>query len=265
MNYCLKKFLLLLCLSFLTLEVFGETILLKNGRVIEGRITLKTADFIKVDYFNVPLTLYFDDIETIDSQPVETIAAVDKLSDHDQNPSVTTKELEATELVIKGYFEQAESILRDELKDNPESISLSEAIKLLEDRRKNLVHAEAIKYIFSARFYFYNNNYTQALSQYHQAIIEEPDYYKSYSFIANLYLFLSDNEKALYYFEKSLEKNPNQPEVNVWLGHLNQKVNNYNRARKFYRAAKEQFLKEGNQSDISIIDKFISRLPVQRF
>ena len=43
----------------------AETVVLKSGKIIEGKILENTDDYIKIDYFGVPLTYYLDDVESI--------------------------------------------------------------------------------------------------------------------------------------------------------------------------------------------------------
>jgi tetratricopeptide (TPR) repeat protein len=47
---------------------FAETIVLKSGKQIQGKILEKTADYIKVDYAPAPLYYYWDNIVSIDGQ-----------------------------------------------------------------------------------------------------------------------------------------------------------------------------------------------------
>lgn len=57
--------LFLISLSFLSF-VFAETIVLKSGKKVEGKKIEQTDDYIRIDFYGVPLTYYFDEIESID-------------------------------------------------------------------------------------------------------------------------------------------------------------------------------------------------------
>lgn len=50
---------------FLPNSNFAETIILKSGKTIEGKITEKTSEYIKIDFSGTPLTYYLEDIERI--------------------------------------------------------------------------------------------------------------------------------------------------------------------------------------------------------
>ncbi|MCF7873994.1 MAG: tetratricopeptide repeat protein [Candidatus Omnitrophica bacterium] len=62
----MKKIITLILFSLLVLPSFAENIQLKSGKTIEGKIIEKTNSYIKVDTsLEIPITYYFDDIETI--------------------------------------------------------------------------------------------------------------------------------------------------------------------------------------------------------
>ena len=61
--------LFLVSLSFLSL-VFAETIVLKSGETVEGKKIEQTDNYIKIDFYGVPLTYFLDDIESIDGKKV---------------------------------------------------------------------------------------------------------------------------------------------------------------------------------------------------
>ena len=63
------------CLFFLNLA-FSETILLKSGQKVEGKILEKTDKYVKLDYFGVGLVYYNDEVDSItqDSLGSESLA-----------------------------------------------------------------------------------------------------------------------------------------------------------------------------------------------
>lgn len=48
--------------------VFGETIILKSGKTIEGKIIEKTGKYIKIDFYGVALTYYMDEVASIEGE-----------------------------------------------------------------------------------------------------------------------------------------------------------------------------------------------------
>jgi len=59
--------LLLVFFCFSSLA-YAVTVVFKSGKTIEGEIIEKTDEYIKLEFQGVPLTYYFDDIESIDGK-----------------------------------------------------------------------------------------------------------------------------------------------------------------------------------------------------
>lgn len=59
--------MVIFCIYFSTIT-YAETIVLKSGKTIEGKIIEKTDEYIKIDFFGVALTYYLSDIESIDGK-----------------------------------------------------------------------------------------------------------------------------------------------------------------------------------------------------
>jgi hypothetical protein len=66
-SFALVVILLITSLHFQN-SVFSETVVLKSGKTIEGKIAEKTAECIKIDIYGVPVTYYLDEIESIDGE-----------------------------------------------------------------------------------------------------------------------------------------------------------------------------------------------------
>lgn len=49
---------------------FAETILLKSGKTVEGKLIEKTDKYIKIDFAGVPLTYFFDEITSVNDQQI---------------------------------------------------------------------------------------------------------------------------------------------------------------------------------------------------
>jgi uncharacterized protein DUF5684 len=82
----IKKIITLSGLLLLSLcivqSVFTETIVLKSGNQVEGEKIEQTDEYIKIDFYGIPVTYYFDDIQSIDgkapatpqSEPLQNLA-----------------------------------------------------------------------------------------------------------------------------------------------------------------------------------------------
>ena len=53
--------------------VFAETIILKSGKTVEGKLVEKTDKYIKIDFQGVPITYFFDDVESINGALISAV------------------------------------------------------------------------------------------------------------------------------------------------------------------------------------------------
>ncbi len=60
--------ILSLIFSFISPSIFAETIVLKSGKTVEGKILEKTAKYIKVDINGISITYYLDEVASIDGR-----------------------------------------------------------------------------------------------------------------------------------------------------------------------------------------------------
>lgn len=103
---------LLISLYFPTF-IFAETILLKSGKTVEGKLLEKTDKYIKIDFDGVPLTYFFDEIESIDGQPLLSNDREDRIPDTNSNSSSAEAYFKnGYELLYKGNYNQAIDYLK---------------------------------------------------------------------------------------------------------------------------------------------------------
>lgn len=93
-------FILVVCsLTALITVCYAETVKLKNGRTIEGKIIEKTSEYIKISFQGVPLTYYYSDIASIDGKPVgKDITTYEGMTKAAQDSSASRGEKDATQL-----------------------------------------------------------------------------------------------------------------------------------------------------------------------
>jgi len=109
-----KAFIILLLILNLCFPaiIFAETILLKSGKTVEGKLIEKTDGYIKIDFQGVPLTYFYDEIESIDGEKppiVQTLS--EKNVKVNQSPviSSTEKEISKDQQEVKTVMEKQET------------------------------------------------------------------------------------------------------------------------------------------------------------
>jgi tetratricopeptide (TPR) repeat protein len=61
-----NTFLVLIASLYFFAPAFAETIVLKSGQAIAGKIIEKTGKYIKIDFYGVPLTYFYEEIDRIE-------------------------------------------------------------------------------------------------------------------------------------------------------------------------------------------------------
>lgn len=62
--------LIICAIAYFPNIAFAETISLKSGKKIEGKVIEKTDKYIKLDFYGTPITYFIDEIESIDGQKI---------------------------------------------------------------------------------------------------------------------------------------------------------------------------------------------------
>ena len=71
--------LILIVQLLLPALVLAETIILKSGKKIEGRIIEKTDEYVKIELSGIPLTYYQEQIDSISQQSIEEMEFMPRL------------------------------------------------------------------------------------------------------------------------------------------------------------------------------------------
>lgn len=218
---------LLICLC-LPVFTFAETIVLKSGKTIEGKLIEKTDKYIKIDFQGVPLTYFFDEIESIDGTLIGTPkqpVTVEILNPEYVKPPKIEDNIEIN----------SESTLEEILKktnyyysihDFDKAIELCElALKKTNDR--NII--ARINFSLSSNYLekgieAYERNkddsfYKLSIQSAKKYLEVDPHSWQALGNIGSAYFNMGDWKQAIFYFseaEKYLDKsNPNYAAIEV--------------------------------------------------
>lgn len=100
-----------LCLPSILL---AETVALKSGKTIEGKITEKTDKYIKIDFDGTPLTFFLDEIESIDEKK-EAVPVNEEVSSEPYSHYFK----QGTGFLKQGKYEEAITQLEEAVKRDP--------------------------------------------------------------------------------------------------------------------------------------------------
>jgi len=120
----MKKLILFTLIIFSSAVCLADTIYLKSGKTRQGRIIEKTKDYIKIDYYGMPITFFMDEIEKIEESESVSEPALESTSETE------TIEAPITPAIIE----------RGPTEPRPEEAVLAGPIQTLEDFTLWLTH-----------------------------------------------------------------------------------------------------------------------------
>ncbi len=206
----------------------AETVILKSGKVLEGRIDAKTDNMVCIDLGGRPLYYETRLIETIDGKPPAEFQL--------QAIAITKDEVsgdfeEGLFLASQGKFQDAVRAFEANLKKDPEDGNTVESLHILEDLRQGRISPEFAQALFEGTLLFLKMRYEAATKAFQRAIGIKPDAMELYYNLGTLYNARKLYREAIPFFEKLLKANPMDREVLFSLGY------SYFSAQEFQKAA----------------------------
>lgn len=162
-NKNLKIFLLVLCAGFFSMNnSFAETIVLKSGKTVEGKITNTTKDYTEVEFMGVKLKYLNDQIAEVKKSPesgkgaaAEPELITIKIRGSSSENSQEQKAEGVKEFVEKldGLNSKIDSVISDRMNKIPkekgsqiteeQKASMKSILSLLKDREAEITKAKA--------------------------------------------------------------------------------------------------------------------------
>ena len=269
----------------------AETVTLKSGKKIEGKIVEKTAEYIKIDSGEGPLYFKFSYIAAIEQDGGVAVAPV-KEEPYATDPNSYLKT--GLKYAADGNFDEAGIIFQQGLKENPTDHNLREVLKMIEDLKSGKLNREYALCLFKGSDYLINAQYAQAAGEFANGLkinANDPDlyYYLGISYFSleryreaidclkqalsvesgldQLYLYLGlsyyslgEYRQAIDYLRKNLEINPEDAEAYSVIGMSNFMLGETRQAEENLMKAKELFRGRGDYLNSADIEDFLGKL-----
>ncbi len=189
--------------------LYAEKVILKNGKTIEGKILERTDKYIKIDLWDIPITYYLSDIDSIDGQKIVQPSTKEK------KPVAESKPLEENKIPLKEKIPSLPIVPKEKL-------SLGEL-------------KEAQECLQRGTNFFKDRKYKEAAFEFENALKINPKLTEAYLGLG----YVSDSSKnydeAIGYFNKALEISPNYVEAYMGLAYVFNNAGNYDEAIKYYQ------------------------------
>lgn len=262
----MKIFIWIILFVCLTPALFAETIVLKSGKKMEGKIIEKTNKYLKIDFYGVPLACYFDEIESINGEPIKVMSYEEMASsatkesqtflennsnsalgynqrgvayrmqgNHNDAIILFTKAIEINPQYAEAYLNRGLSYASSEFKKNEQAMSdFNKSIEL--NPKDNF-----FVYLSRGSLYYDKGNYRQAISDLDHAIEAKPDYddaqdvaayYKrglAYAQESNYGHAISDLNKVIALSPRYVDAYYNLGLINDYKGDLDEAISSYSK------------------------------------
>lgn len=224
--------LLLMILSSIT-SVFAETIVLKSGKTIEGKIINKTDKYIKMDISGIPITYYLDDIESIDGNRINSFVTIKTAGNVEPTTAAKSGEKIAGESFVPKR--KGDLIIHKFTADKP--------------------YADTVH---QGNIYIDQGQYSQAIELFKKGIEINPNLPDAYVGIACVYDRLNKVEEAVEILKKALEIAPDNPTVYADLGFMYYRLGKFQEAKINLQKGKELYEKQGMSQGIGAINEVLT-------
>src|SRR3989338_6758867 len=236
----MKKACIILTL-FISLAFFAsaEEIVLKNGKVLKGKIVEENSEFIKVEVHGLAIKYYRQDIETIDGKKIDFSSSA-AAKDNFKKERVFSQDwlnhyVQAEKYLESRQFDQATLEFEEVLKIDPESFEARTEIGFI---------------------YIELGKYDQALASFNKALEINPEYAQAYDNIGVVYSLQRRYQEAIPYFEKAIHASPEYVAAYNNLGSTYLFLNRYPEAVIYYQKA---FRSEEHTSELQSQFHLVSR------
>lgn len=173
--------------------VLAETIILKSGQKVEGKIIEKTDKYIKIDFQGVSLTYNVDEIASIEKEVVAPLATRETVS------GITT----GTSDLEKYTTESEQCFLNEKYED---TITLLKKIILLKPEDSDLQIVLGI-------LYYYAGNLEESIATLQKALSLAPNDPEINLYLSIVYDSKGDGQKAKELLSKIIEQY--RKEINI--------------------------------------------------
>lgn len=205
------KFIFLLLILWLPAAIFAELVVLKTGETLDGQIISRSKEYIIMNVKGKNLTIFYNQIKSINSQPVTVNSEGYKVGLPKQEPQ------EKTRLPHIYQSDRKTPPSLERLETPKAKIDLNATIANYSKVIQNDPNS-ALAYVGRANVYVEKGDFEQAINDYNKAIEIMPNLVEPYIYRASLLQTLGNLDKAISDYSKAIEIKPNEVLTYIYRG-----------------------------------------------
>lgn len=257
----MRKLFWLVPLILIANPVFAETLLLKSGKTVEGKIIEKNDKCVKVDISGLPVTYYLDQIESINGEKINNAAATG-------GPPAKAQGKETSQ-IGESFIHTSEIMGKEDEREY--GMLVNNAVNLMNRKDFTAAVAEFEKAIqknpqktpayldISACYHLMNQN-EKALEYLKKAYAINPNDIAIVGNLGAIYFHLGEYERGIEYLKKAIQMGQDYPANYYNLGIAYYELKKYKEAKENFVKAKELYKSENDAKGLAAADSYLSEL-----
>jgi tetratricopeptide (TPR) repeat protein len=250
---------------------FADTIVLKSGKEVQGKVLEKTDDYVKIDYQGAPLYYEKKYIQTIKTDDTEGgVAAKFQGGGSPERKAQTPADIGETvfmrhglELASQGKFDASRKVFYKGLASDSSNPNFKGALTVLDDLSKGKISEDFALSLFKGSSYLEKQNYVQASDSLEEALRLKPgDPDVSYN-LAIAYQNNNREEDAIKCLRTVIAANQDDAEAYSLLGTIYYSKGDYVQARENFDLARGLYQKKGFDDKVEEIDGILEEFQHQ--
>ncbi|KPK97633.1 MAG: hypothetical protein AMJ95_08100 [Omnitrophica WOR_2 bacterium SM23_72] len=231
----IKYFLFQVILGFcLPALLFAESVTLKSGRIIEGKILEETDQYIKIQVEDRAIYYERRHITSIEATPQEMVVSPKE----DALLTDTDYLKEGLKYGAEARFEEAEEAFKKGLAVKADAHNLREVLKLINQLKSGSVKQAYALHMFKGSNYLMNRQFEEAIPEFQAALKMDPNP-DLYYYLGVCSYSLEQYEQAIDYLQKAAAEIKDDNEIYYNLGISHYALRQYPQAVGYLQKALE--------------------------
>ncbi|MCF7907895.1 MAG: tetratricopeptide repeat protein [Candidatus Omnitrophica bacterium] len=278
----IKKSILLIFTTGFVFFAQAEVVVFKNGKVIEGEITERTSQYLKIELSGISIKYYLETIESIDGEKISDLG----LSKEGVELGAKVKQDRVISETWRKHYAQAEQYLENRqyeqailefnevLKEDPgayeaytgigfANIQLGKYEEAIANFKKAIeINSEYVQaYDNIGVVYSFLRRYREALPYFDKAISIDPEFVTAYNNLASTYLFLGQYQEAVIYYQKAFQIDPQNADSARSLGVAYNDLGKAKEAKEYLEKAIELYKAQGDYHGVQKAEDQLKNIP----